>query len=210
VTERGRLEAFSDGVFAVAITLLVLDLRDPGGEAGGGDLAHRLLHLWPNYAGYAVSFLVIGIVWVNHHDLFRRLRGVDRRLQFLNLILLGFVALIPFPTAVLAEHLRSTHDSHAAAVAYSVVMTAVGLAFVAIWAYLARTPELLDDQHDQAYARARMRSTLAVGPPLYATAGVVGLFSAPVALVLYAVVALWFALGRSSPEPAREDKAIPD
>src|SRR3989442_555420 len=110
-----RLEAFSDGVFAVAITLLVLDLRDP---RGGGDLTHRLLRLWPNYAAYAVSFLVIGIIWVTHHDTFDRLRSVDRQLQFLNLLLLMTVALIPFPTSVLAEHLRDGRDSHPAAVVY--------------------------------------------------------------------------------------------
>ena len=201
MSERGRLEAFSDGVFAVAITLLVLDLRVPNAGPGQHDLAHRLLHLWPNYAAYVVSFLVIGIVWVNHHDLFRRVRGVDRRLHFLNLLLLALVALIPFPTAVLAENLRSPHDSHAAAVAYAIVMTFVGLAFVGIWAYLASEPQLLDERHDAAYARARMLSTLRVGPTLYAGAGIVGLFSAPAALIIFGIVALWYALARSSPEP---------
>jgi uncharacterized membrane protein len=189
-----RLEAFSDGVFAVAITLLVLDLRDPGGH---GDLTHRLLRLWPNYAAYAVSFLVIGIIWVNHHDTFARLRAVDRQLQFLNLLLLMTVAVIPFPTAVLAGHLRDGHDSHAAAVAYGAVMTLMGLAFTSLWVRAAGHPELLAAPHDVAYAKLRARRS-AIGPCVYAAAALVGLLSAAASLALFAAVALYFALARST------------
>jgi uncharacterized membrane protein len=189
-----RLEAFSDGVFAVAITLLVLNLRDPGGRAG---LGHRLLGLWPNYAAYAVSFLVIGIIWVNHHDTFARLRIVDRGLLFLNLLLLLTVALIPFPTSVLAEHLRASHDSHAAALAYGLVMTVMGLAFTSLWVRAARHPELLEPPHDSAYAWFRARRS-AAGPCIYGAAALIGLLSAALSLALFGAVAIYFSLERSA------------
>src|ERR671937_1127352 len=92
-----RLEAFSDGVFSIAATLLVLELRVPAPDPVG--LAAALLRQWPSYAVYAVSFLTIGIIWVNHHALFDLLRKVDRPLLFLNLLLLLCVAAVPFPTA---------------------------------------------------------------------------------------------------------------
>src|SRR4051794_19079406 len=100
--ETGRVEAFSDGVFAIAITLLVLDVRVPEDLEHGG-LWRALGHIWPSYAGYAVSFFAIGIMWVNHHDLFSTVARVDRRLLFLNLAILGLIGFLPFPTAILAR-----------------------------------------------------------------------------------------------------------
>ena len=197
--EKNRVEAFSDGVFAVAITLLVLDLRLP---AGSGSLAARLVHLWPNYAAYAVSFLVIGIIWINHHDTLKRFRDADRRLLFLNLLLLMSVAAIPFPTSVLAEYLRSGSDSHTAAVAYGLTMTTMGVFFTALWAYVAVHPALLEEGHDAAYAWGRTRRS-AIGPVVYAGAALVGLASAPASLALFAAVALYFALSQSAGPPDR-------
>jgi uncharacterized membrane protein len=104
--ERGRLEAFSDGVFAVAITLLVIDLAIP--EPGHVALGRQLARHWPSFAAYGVSFLTIGIIWVNHHALFRNIAAVDRVMLFLNLLLLFFVVTIPFATATVAAYLRST------------------------------------------------------------------------------------------------------
>ena len=99
-----RLEAFSDGVFAVAITLLALDLRVDG--PGHGTLAHQLAHQWPSFAAYVVSFFVIGIVWVNHHALFTSFARADRSLMFLNLLLLLWIVAIPFATSTMATYLR--------------------------------------------------------------------------------------------------------
>ena len=191
-----RLEAFSDGVLAVAITLLSLDLRESTHSSG---LSRDLLHLWPNFAAYAVSFLVIGIIWVNHHDTFSRIRSVDRRLQLLNLLLLMVVVVIPFATAVFARHLRSGHDSHAGAVFYAGVMVLVGLAFTGIWLYVAAQPELLAEGTDAAYARTRAWRTARAGPLVYFLAGVAGLASAAASLVMFAAVAVYFALSRSAP-----------
>jgi hypothetical protein len=106
-----RIEAFSDGVFAIAATLLVLDLRLPGPGAAGHSVTYQLLHAWPQYFAYAVSFLTIGIMWMNHHTALAHVRRVDRPLLVLNLLLLMGVVAIPFPTALVAEHL---HDSGAA------------------------------------------------------------------------------------------------
>jgi uncharacterized membrane protein len=99
---KNRLEAFSDGVFAIVMTLLVIEIRPPEVEEGGS-LGQALWDLWPNYAGYLVSFLVIGMMWLNHHRIFEQVRAVDSPLLLLNLILLLWTALLPFPTAVMAE-----------------------------------------------------------------------------------------------------------
>src|ERR1041385_9184169 len=103
-SETARLEAFSDGVYAIAITLLVLDLKVP--MVQDGKLASALLHQWPMYFAFLISFAFIGIMWVNHHRLFNHIRRCDNRLLFLNLLLLLGVTVVPFPTALLAAHLK--------------------------------------------------------------------------------------------------------
>jgi uncharacterized membrane protein len=130
--ETNRLEAFSDGVFAIAITLLVIEIEVPHTESDG--LAGALAGQWPSYVAYAVSFAVIGIMWVNHHGLIELVAGVDRPLLFLNLLLLMFVAFMPFSTALLAEHLQSrSADAHLAAAVYSANGVANAIGFNLIW-----------------------------------------------------------------------------
>src|SRR6266566_22821 len=108
----GRLEAFSDGVFAIAITLLVLDLAVPArNRSEPGGLAAALGHQWPSYFAYLVSFLIIGIIWVNHHTVFDTVRLVDRPVLFANLALLLVVSALPFPTRLLAEYLTAGPDA---------------------------------------------------------------------------------------------------
>src|ERR1700682_6388018 len=122
-----RAEAFSDGISATAATLLVLDLAVPRPEP---TLLDGFLHEWPAYAAYATSFLTIGIIWVNHHAVLERLERIDREFLFLNVIFLLFVALIPFPTRVLAQYLQSGGSAaHIAAAAYGVAMILMGLTF---------------------------------------------------------------------------------
>src|ERR1700761_277819 len=99
-----RLEAFSDGVFAIANTLLVLDIHVP--EPGSGRLGHELLAQWPSYAAYVITFITIGIIWINHHAAFGRLRSVDHSILFLNLALLLTVSVLPFTTRLMAEYLK--------------------------------------------------------------------------------------------------------
>jgi TMEM175 potassium channel family protein len=130
-----RVESFSDGVFAVAITLLIFSLL----PIGQGALSYRTLGLaWPQYAAYVVSFLTIGIMWMNHHVLFSHVRLVDRPLMLLNLLLLMGVVAIPFPTALVAEHLigRNASGGRPAAVVYGLVMVVISLFYNAIWLHL--------------------------------------------------------------------------
>jgi TMEM175 potassium channel family protein len=191
----GRLEAFSDGVFAVAITLLVLDIRPPGEAETASDLWHGLGDLWPHYAAYAVSFLVIGIVWVNHHAVMNVIGRVDRTLTFLNLLLLMAVALIPFGTALLAEYLTHGHADHAAAAAYSVVITLMGATFGALWLYASRDGRLLVADFPREELPAITRRFV-VGTPIYIVAIGVAFVSAIACLALHGALAVYYALAR--------------
>lgn len=190
-----RLEAFSDGVFAVAITLLVLDIRPPAGRDTQSSLWHGLGDLWPHYAAYAVSFLIIGIVWINHHAVLALISHVDRALAFLNLLLLMSVALIPFATALLAEYLSHGDAEHAAAAGYSVVITLMGAAFGALWIYASRGGRLLV----QGFPREdlpRVTRRFVIGTPVYAVTIGVAFLSAPACLALHALLAIYYAQAR--------------
>jgi uncharacterized membrane protein len=147
-----RLEAFSDGVFAIAATLLVLELRVP--PVGSGALFAQLVAQWPAYAGYVVSFLTIGIIWVNHHAMFALVRRVDRPLMFLNLLLLLVIALIPFPTAVAGQWITDSEDAPVAAALLGVVFLTMGLSFGAIWLYAVNHHELALEGIQPALARS--------------------------------------------------------
>ena len=126
-----RTEAFSDGIFAIAATLLVLELKVPQVEPGG--LADALLESWPSYATYVVSFLTIGIIWVNHRAVLDRIREVNRPLLFMNLMFLMAVAAIPFPTALLGDYLQAGHDERLAVAVYGGTISLMG---VTLWGHL--------------------------------------------------------------------------
>ena len=183
-----RAEAFSDGVFAIAATLLVLELKIP--LTAPGELLGALLDAWPSYATYVVSFLTIGIIWVNHHAIFERVRRVDRPLLFINLIFLMMVAVIPFPTALLSDYLGEGHDDRLAAAIYGGTMWAMGLAICAIWAYAVRGG-LLQEGVDRELAR-RSLLMFAVGIPAYPLGIGVSALSAKLGLAVYALVALFY------------------
>ena len=189
---KGRLEAFSDGVFAVAITLLVLEIKVP--EVAGNDLPHALTHQWPSYASYVVSFFVIGVIWMNHHAVFEHLARIDRRLMAWNLFLLLWVVLIPWATDLLATYMREGGDGErTAALVYTGTMTMMGIAFGQLWMYAARDRRLLGvDLSDAEIARRTRR--FALGAPVYALAAVVAIFSAPISLAINAALALYYAL----------------
>jgi uncharacterized membrane protein len=178
-----RLEAFSDGVFAIAITLLVLEIPVPEAERGG--LADALLDQWPVYAAYVVSFATIGIIWINHHAVFGYIRRVDRGLLLLNLLLLMWVALIPWPTDMLAEYMRASGgDERTAALVYALTMTLMGASFGAMLLYAGRR------LHVPLAATRRF----VVGTPIYALSIATALVSAPACLAVNALLALYYAL----------------
>ena|SRR5712691_2617620 len=185
------MEAFSDGVFAIAITLLILTVNVPGRH---GPLGHELLRLWPSYLAYGVSFLTVGIMWVNHHTIFRHFERVDRPLLFLNILLLMLIAFVPFPTRVAAEFIRSGEDRRAAALLYGLTMTATAIFFISLWLYGSR--RLLRTDADRREVSGITRSYLP-GTPLYGGATLLALASPTASLILYAAIALFYALSSS-------------
>ncbi len=191
-----RIETFSDGVFAIAITLLVLEIRVPKIEEGSS-LFEALFGLWPSYLAYALSFLVIGTMWANHHNRFRYIARSDHVLLFVNTLLLMFMAFIPFPTALLAEYgLGSDDERTAAAVLYSGTLAVTAVFFTLLWLYAATNRRLVDRDLSPHLLRAMTRRYV-FGVLLYAVAFALA-FVAPVAsLALIAGLALLFVL----PEP---------
>jgi uncharacterized membrane protein len=148
--DTGRLVAFSDGVFAITVTLLVLEIRPPEDDEA---LLHGLLELWPSYLAYAVTFLFIGQVWANHHVMFDHIRAADRLVLLLNTLLLMVVAFLPFATSVLAGALRSGHGERTAVVFYGIAFDLTALTFNAVWQY-ARRHRLLSEALDSPGATA--------------------------------------------------------
>ncbi len=186
---KGRLEAFSDGVFAIAITLLVLELAVPKGHPAGG-LWAALGREWPSFSAYLVSFLVIGIMWVNHHAIFDKVRAVDRPVLFANLALLLFVSVLPFPTRLVAEYLTGP-DAPVAMAVYSATMLAAGIAYTVLWLAVTREAGILHDHLDQPRERAAIRR-FGLGALVYlATVGLS--FVSPVTtLAVHGAMALYY------------------
>lgn len=200
VNESGRVEAFSDGVFAVAITLLVLGIKVPTGD----DL-WRLLTTGStvdSFAAYVVSFLVVGIMWANHHQVFSYVARVDRVLLFLNLVLLLVVVALPWATDVVAEYLSRPRQAPLAVALYSGFMVAHALTFSALWWWLTRTGHLFDARVDLAAARAT-RLRFALGGLAYPVLLGLAFVSAPLAMVLHGVVAGYYGFNQL-PVPVRE------
>jgi uncharacterized membrane protein len=195
-TGTDRLEIFSDAVIAIAITLLVLDIKVPNSR--DGRLIHDLWQRWPSYVAYVLSFAVIGIMWVSHHSMFERIQRVDRRLLFLDLWLLLGIGFLPFPTALLAEYARQGgSNSHASAAIYSATMTFIGFAFLSIWVHLARHPYLLEERASSASLRRSINLSL-VSPVVYGASIGLAFVSAEACFVVYGLAALYFACGPSS------------
>lgn len=166
-----RLEAFSDGVIAVAITLLVLNIDVPP-LAHGESLARALGHQWPAYAAYVVSFLTIGIIWINHHVMIGRLRETDRMILFLNLLLLMSIAILPFATRLMATYLRHSSGQHLAAGVYSGAFFLMAVTFATLNAHvlLVKHPMLRQPLPLELRRRILARSVTGVVPYAIATA----------------------------------------
>ncbi len=207
VKETARLEAFSDGVFAVAITLLVLNIKIPGLDAPGKLLDDKQLWLvihdeWPMLAAYVTSFATIGIMWLNHHRLFIHIKHTNTGLMLLNLLLLLIIVFIPVPTALLAEYLVRL-DLHAAAVLYSGTFFLMACFFNILWQYAAYHNRLLGKNVDRRAVKAINRQYL-FGPFLYAIIFGVAWINTLACIILSFILALSFAIPSpslySSPE----------
>jgi len=195
-----RLEAFSDGVFAVAITLLALDLAVGG--PGAESLRDQLGDKWPSYVAYVVSFFIVGITWVNHHSLFGAIAVVDRSLLFLNLLLLMFIVAIPFGTATLAAYLtEGGSDSHLAAALYAAILEGAGLSFTAIFIWSVSDPS----RRHHPLPREDVRPAVlrfGLGAILYLVAALFAFVSPWVTLAIVGAMALYYLFEQTGePQP---------
>jgi uncharacterized membrane protein len=185
--ESTRMELFSDGVFAIAATLLVVEVAVP--VAPEGHLGRALLDAWPAYTGYAVSFAVIGVHWVNHHASMDRIANADRTLLFLNLLILGCIAFIPFPTALVADYItEGGANAKWATFTYAIVLIAAALSFALFWGYLSRHRELLTADCEPHAPRVAVKRSIA-GAGAYAVTAVLALISPVVAVVFFFLIA---------------------
>ena len=183
-----RLEAFSDGVFAIAATVLVLEITVGSNEGGG--LGSALLHLWPSYLAYVTSFVTIGIIWMNHHHCVETMARVDRTLLFLNILLLLTVAFLPFPTRLVAEYLQKDGE-RAAVYAYDATLVVMAIIYNVWWRYASSGRRLIAESVPESRIRAISRA-FNPGPPTYALILVVAVFSPLASVVLTLALAAFY------------------
>jgi len=188
-TETGRVEAFSDGVFAIAITLLILEIRVPP-VGPPGSLGLGLARLWPSYLAFLVSFFTIGVMWLNHHRLFTVIQRSNDGLLGLNLLLLLGITFVPFPTAVVAEHI--VHEGRIAALFYSGTFVVIAVVFNVLWRYVVRR-SLLGPDVDPRMVHGISRQ-YAFGPLYYLIALAVAWVSPTASVVINLGLAVFFAI----------------
>jgi TMEM175 potassium channel family protein len=208
VKETARLEAFSDGVFAIAITLLVLELKVPHASElrqSGRRLTGALLHQWPSFLAYITSFATILVMWVNHHRLFTYIRRTNPLFLYLNGLLLLFVTFVPFPTALVAEHIEEPEARTAAAV-YAGTYVAIAIVFNVLWRYAASGRRLLDSGASAAEIEA-ITGQYRIGPAMYLAAFALAFFSVAASVGLCLGLALYFAFTGSLLRVFRRERA---
>lgn len=192
--ETARIEAFSDGVFAVAITLLVLDIKVPTLPAVDpkASLAHELIGQWPSYVAFITSFLTILVMWVNHHRIFGLIKKSDDRFLLLNGLLLLSVTLVPFSTSLVAAYIRHP-EARLTVLVYAGTCEFLALCYRGIWHYASYNGRLLARDHD-AVAAAGITNSYRYGPLLYAIAFSVGLLNAMACIGLCMALAIFFTI----------------
>jgi TMEM175 potassium channel family protein len=189
-----RLETFADGVFAIAATLLILNV-DAQVSGGLPRLGSRLLHIWPSYLAYAVSFATIGIMWVNHHTVMAQIERADRRFLLANVGLLMCIAFVPFPTRLVAEHIRA-EGARDAALAYGFTMVATAIMFSVTWFYASLGRRLLRPDADSAIVSGITRSYLP-GPWIYLAATLIAFASPTASVLVFMGTALFYVIESS-------------
>jgi uncharacterized membrane protein len=205
--DRSRLEAFSDGVFAVAITLLALDLVVAG--PGHGDLARLLADRWPAFVAYLISFFTIGIIWVNHHTMMNGVMAVTRGLLYLNLLLLAVVVTIPFATSTLADYLRDGRpNANTAAALFAGVFELMSIAFALVSEWVLRHDHYVRNPMSAA-AKRPARLSFYAGQVPYLIAFVVAFFSVWATVAITAVTGIYYIFVRTYAPPAPAAPASP-
>ena len=192
--ETGRIEAFSDGVFAVAITLLVLNIKiPPDNLLDDNNLWKQLLLQWPMLLAFVTSFATIGIMWINHHRLFNHIKRSDTGLMLFNLLLLLVIVFIPYPTALVAQQYALNPDRHDAALLYSGTNVILAICFNLLWRYASYHNRLLGKDADTRAVVAISRLYLG-GPLLHLIAFGLAFISVAASIIFLLVLALFFAL----------------
>ena len=186
-----RIETFADGVFAIAATLLILNVDSQISE-DVHDLGTELLHIWPSYLAYAVSFVTIGIMWINHHTVMSQIDRTDRRFLVATVGLLLCIAFVPFPTRLVAEHIRG-EGAQDAALAYGFTMVATAIMFSITWFYASLGKRLLRPDADPAIVTGISRSYLP-GPFIYLAATLIAFASPTTSVVLFMAIALFYVI----------------
>jgi uncharacterized membrane protein len=209
---RNRVEALTDGVFAVAMTLLVLDIKVPELEQSlsSAELPFRLLALWPKFLTYAISFVILGVYWVGHHMQLSFIRSADRPLLWINILFLLWVALVPFSTALLSEYTKH----RLAIVVYGANLIAIGLTLALHWWYATSRRRHVDPDVDPGLVRTAMLRVL-MGPLLYLLGIAISIFSTELSLALYALIPVLYILpgrldihwGMRAQEKSKRDRA---
>ncbi len=195
--ETSRLETFADGVFAIAITLLVLEIHVPEGKA---DLGAAVLAQWPSFAAYVVSFLTIGVMWVSHHQMFTAIRRVTPTFLFLNVLFLLPVAFVPYPTALVAQHIQDVAGRTTAVVIYGSVSVVIAVMFNVLWMYAYRRG-LIHPGSSREPERASLG--FLVGPLAYLGATLLALIDPVISMAIFAGLAVyWMLPGRIPGQPS--------
>lgn len=192
-SDANRVVGFSDAFFAIIITLLVIEIRRP--DAAHGELASALVAAWPSYAAFALAFVYVGVIWLNHHGLFRLVKGVDTQLNWMNLLILGTAALMPFPTGVLAEAFQSGNvaDQRAAVVLYGIVAGLMSAAWVPVFPYLERQRAKLAPTVPAGYFHEQRRRPW-IGVVAYAVAILAGWLINPwLAILIFVLMVVYHA-----------------
>jgi uncharacterized membrane protein len=203
-SETGRVEAFSDGVFAIAITLLVLEIQvpPPHHTGHGSALLPALLRLWPSYLGYLISFVTIGIMWVNHHSMFMLIRRTDRYFLLISVFFLMCIAFLPFPTAVLAEYLSEPKGRRVAVALYSASFVLIAVAYNALWWYAVRWGRLLEEKADREAVRTISRRYL-IGPIAYAVSFALAFVNTWASLAVHGFLVAFYVMPLRKPTAQR-------
>jgi len=187
-SDTNRLEMFSDGVFAIVITLLVLEIRVPeiAYPVLSAEFVSELMHLWPKFFVFALSFVVIYIIWMNHHQTFKMIVKSNRALMLLNGLLLFFIVLIPFPTALVGEYPLQP----ASAIIYGVVMALMGLSFLLMYWYIPRQ-DLVDESIPQTLLKKGFKRAM-VSPIFYSIGAISALIFLPLSYLIYILIAIYY------------------
>jgi uncharacterized membrane protein len=194
--DTARLETFADGVMAIAITLLILDVHVPRAEGSG--LGTALARQWPSYAGFVISFLTIGIIWVNHHHMFKLIERTTHAFLMLNVVFLMTICILPWPTALVADYVRDPSGRALATAVYGAAMTAIAVMFNVVWRYAGNGHRLLvPGIGDEALAK--MNRDYLAGPVVYGAATLLALVEPYASLAIFAALCVYWLLPGTGP-----------